>query len=113
MSLKGSTSVGNVTIGDHTHSSSTIGKLTASIEGNTIVPYVGLGYDSAHFSASPFSLSLDFGALYLGKPKTNRSTEKSVADLDGDLRKEEASIDKKVSAFCFYPVVQLAAKCRF
>jgi hypothetical protein len=103
----------DVTLGDHRYRYADIGKLNVAVVGNKAAPYLGLGYDSAHYKEGAFSLSIDLGALYIGEPKSSLSTEKSIAGLDVDLRKEETKIDNKISGFGFYPVVQVAGKYRF
>lgn len=113
MKLSGASTMSPVTIGNHAYRSTDIGKLSGTITGEKLAPYIGLGYDSAHYKDGAFSVSFDLGGLYLGEPKTALTTERSVAGLDADLRQEEAKINTKISAFGFYPVLQLAAKYRF
>ena len=70
--LAGSTNaMASYTIGDHTYTGAQIGKLNATVKSaNPIAPYLGLGYDSAHFSASHWALALDVGVIYGGTPSS-------------------------------------------
>ena len=111
----GSTTGSNVMIGDHTYTSAQYGTLSLHAKnGNSVAPYLGLGWDSAHFSTSNWSLSVDFGAMYTGDPRIALATTGSAAGLAADLALEEQKVKDSVGKYGrFFPVVQVAGKYHF
>jgi hypothetical protein len=83
---------------------------------NTIAPYIGLGYDSTHFSDSRWALALDLGVIYGGKPTStiHAQNEAIVPGLRADLDTEQKKLDDSVGKYGqFWPVATLTLKFRF
>ena len=72
----------------------TTGPIHASVKSSsTIAPYLGLGYDSTHFSDSRWAIALDLGVIYGGKPTSNITAQHETAIVraaDLSTRAEEA-----------------------
>ncbi|MEA2905589.1 MAG: hypothetical protein QOI12_2976 [Alphaproteobacteria bacterium] len=102
-----------ITINNTPYPTTAIGALHAKIKTNTVGPYLGLGFDSTHFSSGNFFFGFDLGAIYLGKPKVALSTDRNVPGLDTDLGAEEKKINDQIKNFGIYPVIMLTGKYRF
>jgi hypothetical protein len=88
----------NASINGHSYTTSQYGTLTAEVSnGNKLVPYAGIGWDSAHFSEPGLSVALEAGALFAGDPRATLTATKSVPGLQADLD-AEAKIIKGSSA---------------
>lgn len=113
--LSGNISGDNYTINGNTYTSAQTGAITASVKSSsTFAPYLGLGYDSTHFSDSRWALALDVGVIFAGKPSTTLTSEKTVAGLAADLAEEQKSLDKSIGQYGqFWPVANIALKYRF
>lgn len=114
-SFTGSISGRDITVNNQIYTAAQYGGLVAKVEnGNKIAPYVGIGWDSSHFSSSGFSLGFEVGALYVGDPKATLTTTRSVAGLQVDLDAEVAKVKADYGKFGqIWPVVGLTAKYRF
>ena len=70
-----------VTLNGTTYNLAATGAITTGVKSaNTIAPYLGLGYDSTHYSDLRWALALDLGVIYGGKPT---STITAVNELHG------------------------------
>jgi len=108
------------TIGSNTYTAAQIGTLNASVKSaSTVAPYLGLGWDSTHFSAGHWALGIDLGAVYLGavymgKPDATITTTSTVAGLSSDIAKEQQKLQDSVGKYGqFWPIATLALKYRF
>jgi hypothetical protein len=113
--FQGKVSMGDVTIGNHTYTQAQYGALNLSIKnGNQIAPYIGLGYDSAHFNPGNWFFAFDIGAMYAGNAKVGLGVTGSAPGLAADLEIERQKLQDDFGKYGrFIPVVQLAAKYRF
>jgi hypothetical protein len=111
----GSTTGANLSIGGHTYTPAQYGTLSLSLKnGNSVAPYLGLGWDSAHYATSSWAFAVDFGAMYLGDPRVSLTATGTAAGLAADLVQQEQKLKDSVGKYGrFYPVAQLAAKYRF
>lgn len=105
----------DVTINGTTYTAAEYGTLIAKVEnGNQVAPYIGLGWDSAHFTGSNFTFSFEVGALYVGDPKATLKASNSVPGLQDDLDAEVRKIKDDYAKFGqIWPVVAIGAKYRF
>jgi hypothetical protein len=114
---KGDFSGATVTLNGTTYNLATIGTVTANVKSsNTIAPYLGLGYDSTHFSDSRWAFAFDLGVIYGGKPTSTLTAqnEAAVTGLRADLDAEQKKLDDSVGKYGqFWPVATLALKFRF
>jgi hypothetical protein len=116
-SFKGDASGQDVKLNGVTYTTAQYGKLHGEIEpGHSIAPYLGLGWDSTHFSDGRFSIGLDVGAMYLGTPSATLTASKaaSVPGLQANANAEAKRLRDDYGKFGeFWPVVGLTAKYRF
>lgn len=119
LKLKSDTSnfTGTKGIGSNNYTASQIGAMHLAItNSNPAAPYLGFGYDVAHFDRAGvnFNFGLEMGALYAGNPTVKLSTDKSPSGLDADLKKESETISSDVKKYYnFYPVLMLSGKISF
>jgi hypothetical protein len=105
----------SVTLNSHTYTAAQYGTLSLSAKnGNTVAPYLGLGWDSAHYSSSNWTVSFDLGAMYTGNPKIGLSATGTAPGLAADLAAEQQKLSDSFAKYGrFYPVVQLGLAYRF
>jgi hypothetical protein len=108
---------GAFTIGNNLYTSAQTGLISVSVKSaGTVVPYLGIGYDSTHFSESRWALALDLGVIYGGKPTSTVAAANvaAVPGLAADLLIEQKKFDDAVGKYGqFWPVATLALKYRF
>lgn len=102
-----------ISINGTPYSSAEIGTLHAAITDNKIGGYLGIGYDAIHFTPGHIGVSVDVGAIYVGAPKINLTTTKSVPGLAANLQAEEQNIASTLTYLSVYPVVSVTAKYGF
>ena len=107
----------SVTLNGVTYTPAQYGKLHGEIEpGNSFAPYVGIGWDSTHYSSGGFSVGFEVGAMYLGTPSA-KLTASNAAAVPGLQVNANAEAKKQRNDFGkfgeFWPVVALTAKYRF
>ena len=95
-----------------------LGPITASVKSPiTIAPYLGLGYDSTHFSDSRWALALDLGVIYGGQADVDDhcgATRRRFLGLRPTSIVEQKKLDDSVGKYGqFWPVATLALKFRF
>lgn len=105
-------------IGLNRYTLAQVGAIHTNIKNkNSAAPYLGLGYDAAHFSRDGvgFSLGFDIGALYAGDPEVKITTDKpGPPSLAGDIALEEAQLKSEIQKwYNFYPVLMLSGKISF
>lgn len=105
------------TIGNNTYTAAQIGTVHTTVSNDLkIAPYLGLGYDAAHFKGQGFNFSfgIDVGAMYAGNAEVKMTTDRSVAGLPADIAAESKSLEEKLSKYTmFYPVLMLSGKFTF
>jgi hypothetical protein len=119
LDMTGSASASGATIdlNGTTYLLAATGPITASVKSsNTVAPYLGLGYDSTHFSESRWAIALDLGVIYSGMPTTSLTAQNAalIPGLQADLDAEKKKFDDSVGKYGqFWPVASLALKYRF
>jgi hypothetical protein len=74
----GNSPTGAFTINGHPYLMATTGPIHASVtSSSTVAPYLGLGYDSTHFSASHWALALELGVIYASKPTSKITAQRT------------------------------------
>lgn len=115
--FSGDASGQDVKLNGVTYTTAQYGKLHGEIEpGSSVAPYIGIGWDSSHFSDSRFNIGLDIGAMYLGTPSATLTASKagSVPGLQANANAEAKKLSDDFGKFGeFWPVVALTAKYRF
>jgi hypothetical protein len=110
-----SASGSSVSIGGRTYTAAEYGTLNLSAKNaNAIAPYIGIGFDNAHFTPGNWFFALDVGALFTGTAKIGLSATGNVPGLAADIEAERQKLVDEFGKFTrFVPVIQLAAKYRF
>ena len=108
---------GTFEIGNNLYTLAQTGAITAGVQSsNSVAPYIGLGYDTTHFSDSRWAIALDLGVIYAGKPTSSITAANAGANaaLAADLLIEQKKLDDSVGKYGqFWPVATLALKFRF
>ena len=108
---------GGHTINGRDYTATQIGTLHLKVaNGQKIMPYLGLGYDAAHFSGKGFNfaLGIDVGAMFGGSPDVKLTTDRNVAGLAADIAAEEKDLEGKLKKYTVvYPVLMLTGKVTF
>ena len=90
-----------------------LGQVRGSAQGDTLVPYLGLGW-SRPFSGGRFGMNLDLGALYLGEPEVDLRVESPLLTglppaarplLDAAIVVEEQRLEDELADYRYRPVV--------
>lgn len=79
---------------------------------NKAAPYLGLGFDTSHFSGGKyeFKLGLDLGVIYSGKPAVALT---NLTNPGEDVQPEINKIIDKYQFLNFYPVAAISARINF
>jgi hypothetical protein len=114
---------GTYTINGTTYSSSEVGSIGGQIKfGNSLAPYVGLGWGNPVDKAGRLTFLFDVGAIYGGTPSVNliatcgaAAPEGSAActQLQQDLLGEKQELEDSVSVVKWYPVLNIGLAYRF
>lgn len=92
-----------------------LGHLRGSAQGDTLVPYLGLGW-SRPFSGGRFGMNFDLGALYLGEPEVDLRVESPLLSalppaarqlLDAAAAIEERRLQAELADYQYLPVISL------
>lgn len=108
--------VGAVTVGGMTFTGSQVGTLTTDVEYNPVAPYIGIGYDGAHYSILPISFTFRIGLFYMGRADVSLSSTgplSGTAAFEAELRQEEKDLEDDLSKLGFYPAMTIGLKIRF
>lgn len=90
-----------------------LGELRGTARGDTLVPYVGLGW-SRPFSGGRFGMSFDLGAVHLGEPEVDLGIDSPLLAgvppaarqlLDAAAEEEERRLEAELSDYQYLPVV--------
>lgn len=115
--LKDKANSGNtVDIGNSTFTGAQVGTLTGQVDFNTFSPCVGLGFGNVVGEGSPFTFSVDLGAVYQGSPDVSLSASGPIASdlvFQTELVREVKDLNDKADSYRFYPVVQVGLSYRF
>jgi hypothetical protein len=114
---------GTYTLNGHTYTASDLGSLAGQLKfGNSVSPYVGLGWGNAVGENRHWHFLADVGAIYGGTPKVTLSALCGPAaptgsaecnQLQSDVQSEKAKLSSNASIIRWYPVVNLGVAYRF
>jgi hypothetical protein len=112
--FSGSATGNTFTINGTVYNLATTGPISGSMKwSNPISPYLGLGYDSTHFSDSRWAIAFDFGAIYMGAP-TSHVTANTLFVSEADRQDAEKKLNEAGNAYGrFWPIATIALKFRF
>lgn len=92
-----------------------VGNLEATVDFNTVAPYVGVGL--GHGTSSGLSFTFDVGVLLQGEPNVDLESTGGLLSNDpafqAELQQEEAAAEDDIKDFDVYPVISLGLSYRF
>lgn len=95
------------------------GTVHGRAEGQTLVPYAGLGFGGARRGRGRWGVSFDLGAVYHGEPEVELGTSLPVAlpasiqrQLDALADDEEARLEEELRDYTWLPVVAVGITVR-
>jgi hypothetical protein len=112
--FSGSATGNTFTINGTVYNLATTGPITATMKwSNPVAPYLGLGYDSTHFSDSWWAIAFDLGAIYMGAPTSHVTADPAFVS-EADRQDAQKKLDDAGSKYGrFWPVATIALKFRF
>jgi hypothetical protein len=123
LDVTGEPSQGSYTINGTTYSSSQLGSLSGELKfGNSVSPYVGLGWGNPAGENGRVHFLFDVGAIYGGTPSVSLSAQCGPAappgsalcnEIQSNVATEEQKLVSKADILRWYPVVSLGISVRF
>jgi hypothetical protein len=123
LDVVGRPSQGSYSINGVTYSSSQLGSLSGELKfGNSVSPYVGLGWGNPAGQSGRVHFLFDVGAIYGGTPSVALTANcgpaappgSSLCDqIQGNVATEEKKLRDKADILRWYPVVSLGVAVRF
>ncbi len=112
--LTGQPSGGTYTINGNTYTAAQAGTVTASVDFNSVAPYVGFGWGDNSDGAG-LHFTSDFGVMYQGTPSAHVTATGAAANpaLASDVQAAQAKLQSDLNNFKWYPVVQVGLVYRF
>jgi hypothetical protein len=114
---------GTYEIDGRTFTASQVGTLRGELEfGNSIAPYIGIGWGRAAGGDGRFSFLFDLGAVYAGEPDVKLTASCGPAAPPGSaactqlraaVAQEEQDLADDATEFRWYPVLSLGFAVRF
>lgn len=121
--VEGTPTGGTYTIGNNTYTASQLGSLQGEIKiGNSVAPYVGLGYGNVVSEKHRVTFLFDLGAIYGGTPDVElRAVCGSAAppgsplcnQIQADTQAEVQELKNEASTVEWYPVINIGIGIRF
>lgn len=102
-----------VEIGGIIYDPSEIGSLSGTIEFDSTVPYLGVGWGNTSRGRSRVRFVADLGVLFQGSGKVDSLTASGGGVSQGDLEAEIATIEDEIADYDWWPVVNLGLAIRF
>jgi hypothetical protein len=105
----------NVTIRGKIITPEEVGKPKATAYFNRVSPYLGIGFDSAFYAESAWSLCGELGILFQGSPKAKLKTKgnNKVTPLVKDYIENRLKISTDKFLLNYYPVIAIGVKYSF
>lgn len=123
LDVVGEPSQGSYTINGTTYSSSQLGSLSGQLKfGNSVSPYVGLGWGNPAGENGRVHFLFDVGAIYGGTPSVSLTAQCGPAappgsalcdEIQSNVAAEEQKLVSKADILRWYPVVSLGIAVRF
>ena len=117
----GTPTSGSYQIGNNTYTAAQIGSLTGEIKfGNSVAPYVGIGYGNVASDKHRITFLFDLGATYGGTPAVSLSAQCAAGlpanvctQLQSDAAVEIQKLQNNTSSIQWYPVINIGLGIRF
>jgi len=112
---------GTYEIGDQVFTAAQVGSLRGQIEmGNSVAPYVGIGWGNTVDEGGRVTFLLDLGAVYMGSPEVNLTATCGIAvpaatclQLQNEVQREEDELADDATDYEWYPVIGIGMAIRF
>lgn len=114
---------GFYTLNGTTYSSAQLGSLSGELKlGNSVAPYLGLGWGNPAGEGGRVHFLFDVGAIYGGTPSVSLTAHCGPAappgsllcnDIQGNVASEQEKLRHKADFLRWYPVVSLGVAVRF
>ena len=108
-----------------TYTAAQIGTATGTIKtGDSIAPYVGIGWGNTVDKADRVTFLADLGVIYTGSPKVDlnftcnatlaaQSNDPTCSQFNSRVAAEKADLENKAKDYQWYPVISLGIAVRF
>lgn len=106
----------SVNVGSATFTQAQVGTINGKLRYDSVVPYVGIGYDNASFAKGPWSITVRAGLFFMGGAEVRlRATGTLAGDpaFQANLSREEERLEDEFDVLSFYPAVTIGFKYRF
>lgn len=110
---------GLVQIGDTTYNLNEV-YLDADIDlGNTVAPYLGIGFGNAVNPNRRWNFAADLGVAFTGKPKVDLTggvvpgSLININDFQDDIQREEDNLEKDLEDYNILPMISVGVSYRF
>jgi hypothetical protein len=123
LDVVGEPNQGSYTVNGTTYSSSQLGSLSGQLKfGNSVAPYVGLGWGNPAGQDGRLHFLFDVGAIYGGTPTVSLFAQCGPAappgsalcnEIQSNVATEEQKLVSKANILRWYPVVSLGIAVRF
>jgi hypothetical protein len=108
-------------IGNGTYTAAQVGSLQGEVKiGNSVAPYIGLGWGNVISEKHRVTFLFDLGAVYGGEPDVSLTARCGTGispticnQLQTDVQRETQELKDDVSTVEWYPVIQLGIGIRF
>jgi hypothetical protein len=110
---------GSYTLGTHTYTVESIGRIDGKVDFRKVAPYLGVGWGRAPTEAGGWWFSTDLGVLFHGTPRVSLSSSgctilSVVCDLlAADLVQEKQELSEDIRKYKTYPVVRIGVGYAF
>jgi hypothetical protein len=116
---------GTYDIGDSTYTAAQIGSLTGQLKfGNSVAPYVGLGWGNVAGKNHRVTFLFDLGAAYIGKSTVTLNATCGATlsalqctqlqnQLRNDLVQEQTEMETDAAPYAWWPVIKIGLGVRF
>lgn len=111
---------GSYRINGHNYTSAQIGSIDGTVKvGDSVVPYVGLGWGSTANMKHPVSFLADVGMIRTGTPKAELNVRcgavsiSTCNQINNDLQVEMRDLEDEANGYDWYPLVSVGISVRF
>jgi hypothetical protein len=110
---------GSYTLGTHTYTVESIGRIDGKADFRRVAPYLGVGWGRAAVKTGGWSFSTDLGVLLQGSPRTSLTSRgctilSLVCELlAADLPRENRELSDDLGKYKIYPVVRVGVSYAF
>lgn len=104
-------------VGGRTFTHEQVGTLTGDLDFRRLAPYVGIGWGNAISSDGNWSVAVDLGVIFQGRPRVTLTSAGGLFSetefLRQALAEEERDIEQDIDFFRYFPVLSIGLNYRF